>query len=68
MKKLLGIVVLGLMLSGNAYAEEIVLDCKGISASVDGKVEAPAEKRSRTIVSHIQRIPSPVNPCWHRRP
>ena len=27
MKKLLGIVVLGLWLSGNAYAKEIILDC-----------------------------------------
>ena len=29
MKKLLGIVVLGLLLSGNAYAEKIILNCKG---------------------------------------
>ena len=27
MKKLLGIVVLGLLLSGNAYAKELVLNC-----------------------------------------
>ena len=31
MKKLLGIVVLSLLLSGNAYAEVITLDCKFIS-------------------------------------
>ena len=37
MKKLLGILVLGLLLSGNAYAEEIILDCKGESVTVDGK-------------------------------
>ena len=30
MKKLLGIVVLGLLLSGNAYAELITLDCKSL--------------------------------------
>ena len=29
--------VLGLLLSGNAYAEEIILDCKGESVTVDGK-------------------------------
>jgi len=28
MKKLLGIVVLGLLLSGNAYAEKVMLSCK----------------------------------------
>ena len=28
MKKLLGIVVLGLLLSGNAFAEEIIISCK----------------------------------------
>ena len=28
MKKLLGIVVLGLLLSGNAYAKEIILNCE----------------------------------------
>ena len=31
MKKLLSIIVLGLLLSGNAYAEVITLDCKFIS-------------------------------------
>ena len=30
MKKLLGIVVLGLLLSGNAYSNIIILDCKNL--------------------------------------
>ena len=40
MKKLLGIIVLGLLLSGNAYADEIILDCKGEHVTVDGKAES----------------------------
>jgi hypothetical protein len=35
MKKLLGIMVLGLLLSGNAYAETILLKCKFIDAKQD---------------------------------
>ena len=53
MKKLLGIIVLGLLLSGNGYAEEIVLDCKGISASVDGKVED--DDFDRTIIIDLNK-------------
>ena len=38
MKKLLTIMVLGLLLSGcGDSGEKIVLDCKGVSKSVDGK-------------------------------
>jgi hypothetical protein len=36
MKKLLTIVVLGLLFSGNAYAEIIDLDCKIIEQKIDG--------------------------------
>ena len=53
MKKLLSIIVLGLLLGGNAYAEEIVLDCKGIRASVDGKVED--NDFDRTIIIDLNK-------------
>ena len=43
MKKLLGIVVLGLLLSGNAYAEIITLDCKSLME------ETPQNLRYQTI-------------------
>ena len=38
MRKLLSIIVLGLLLSGNAYANEVVLDCKEDFVSWDGEV------------------------------
>ena len=53
MKKLLGIVVLGLLLSGNAYAEEIVLNCKVKFVSYDGKVLD--EDFSETIILNIKK-------------
>ena len=37
MKKLLGILVLGLLLSGNAYAKKITLDCSGSSDAWEKK-------------------------------
>jgi hypothetical protein len=43
MKKLLGILVLGLLLSGNAYAEIITLDCKSLME------ETPQNLRYQTI-------------------
>ena len=53
MKKLLGILVLGLLLSGNAYAEEIILDCKGVSATFDGK--ADVNDFDRTIIIDLNK-------------
>ena len=53
MKKLLGIVVLGLLLSGNAYAEEIVLNCKVKFVSYNGKVLD--EDFSETIILNIKK-------------
>ena len=53
MKKLLGILVLGLLLSGNAYAEEIILDCKGESVTVDGK--SKVNDFDRTIIIDLNK-------------
>ena len=42
MKKLLGIIVLGLLLTGNSYAKEVIIVCKfenGNSYGIDGTVE-----------------------------
>ena len=42
MKKLLGILVMGLLLSGNAFAKEVIIVCKfenGISYKTNGNVE-----------------------------
>ena len=36
MKKLLGIVVLGLLLSGNAYAAKVKLICQGLLEKIEG--------------------------------
>ncbi len=53
MKKLLGIVVLGLLLSKSAYAKEIVLNCKVNFVSFDGKVLN--ENYSETIILNIKK-------------
>ena len=53
MKKLLMILVLGLLLSSNAYAEEIVLDCKGKHVTVDGK--AKVNDFDRTIIIDLNK-------------
>ena len=39
MKKLLGIVVLGLLFCNVSFADEIVLNCKGEHVTIDGKKE-----------------------------
>ena len=49
MKKLLGIVVLGLLLSGNAYANVKILECKQI-------VEIDADIGEDIIIKHIVKI------------
>ena len=54
MKKLLGIVVLGLLLNGcGDSAEKIVLDCKGVSATFDGK--ADVNDFDRTIIIDLNK-------------
>ena len=49
MKKLLGIVVLGLLLSGNAYANVKILECKQT-------VEIDADIGEDIIIKHIVKI------------
>ena len=49
MKKLLGILVLGLLLSGNAYANVKILECKQI-------VEIDADIGEDIIIKHIVKI------------
>ena len=49
MKKLLGIVVLGLLLSGNAYANPQVLDCRQI-------IEIDDDVGEDLVVKHIVQI------------
>jgi len=53
MKKLLGIIILGLLLSVNAYAEEIVLECKSYHNSFDGKIDN--DYYSETIVLDLNK-------------
>ena len=53
MKKLLGIVVLGLLLSGNAYAKEIVLNCRANFVSFDGEVKKTSF--TETIILNIKK-------------
>ena len=50
MKKLLGIVVLGLFLSGNAYADEKIVVPKILLP----KIELVGDKISNSINAHIQ--------------
>ena len=51
MKKLLGIVVLGLLLSGNANAEKIILSCKGefLGTKYDDHYIIDTEKKTLRI-------------------
>ena len=54
MKKLLGIIVLGLLLSGNAYANIIDLHCKFIEGKITEKVPHPGHediKKNTTYIS-----------------
>ena len=54
MKKLLGIVVLGFLLSGNAYAKIIDLHCKFIEGNITEKVPHPGKediKKNTTFIS-----------------
>ena len=54
MKKLLGIVVLGFLLSGNAYAKIIDLHCKFIEGNITEKVPHPGHediKKNTTFIS-----------------
>ena len=54
MKKLLGIVVLGLLLSGNAYAKIIKLHCEFIAGNITEKVPHPGHediKKNTTYIS-----------------
>ncbi|MDC0200576.1 hypothetical protein OAJ40_01695 [Candidatus Pelagibacter sp.] len=54
MKKLLGIVVLGLLLSGNAYSKIIDLHCKFIAGNIVEKVPHPGHediKKNTTYIS-----------------
>ena len=54
MKKLLGIVVLGLFLSGNAYAKIIKLHCEFIAGNITEKVPHPGHediKKNTTYIS-----------------
>ena len=44
MKKLLGVVVLCLMLSGNAYSEKVFLNCEFINGSLDDLKNNTSEK------------------------
>ena len=54
MKKLLGIIVLGLLLSGNAYAKIIKLHCEFIAGNIIEKVPHPGHediKKNTTYIS-----------------
>ena len=53
MKKAIAIIIIGLLLSCNAYAEEIILDCKGVSATFDGK--ADVNDFDRTIIIDLNK-------------
>ena len=51
MKKLLGIVVLGLLLSGNAYSKEMVLKCEVIFFFHDGEEITPMANDETIIIN-----------------
>ena len=53
MKKLLGIVVLGLLLSGNAYSKIIDLHCKYITGHVTEKIPHPGHTDSEANTTFI---------------
>jgi len=50
MKKLLGIVVLGLLLSGNAYSEEIELSCNGKYQNKEVSAVISVDKTKKEII------------------
>jgi len=52
MKKLLGIIVLGLLLSGNAYAEKVNLNCKYLSGNISKFYVGLDFKNSKFINQH----------------
>ena len=53
MKKLLGIVVLSLLLSGNAYAKIIDLHCKYITGHLTEKIPHPGHADSKDNTTYI---------------
>ena len=52
MKKLLGIIVLGLLLSGNAYAEVLKLSCVASDNSMTINVVIDADKNYATVQNY----------------
>ena len=53
MKKLFGIVVIGLLLSGNAYSKIIDLHCKYISGHLTEKIPHPGHADSKNNTTYI---------------
>ena len=53
MKKLLGIVVLGLLLSGNAYSKIVDLHCKYITGHLTEKIPNPNHADSEDNTTYI---------------
>ena len=60
MKKLLGIVVIGLLLSGNAYSKIIDLHCEFISGHLIEKVPHPGHADTKNNTTYI-----PISEHWY---
>ena len=53
MKKLLSIIVLGLLLSGNAYSKIIDLQCKYVSGHITNKIPHPNHEDSEANTTYV---------------
>ena len=58
MKKLLGIIILGLLLSGNAYSKIINLHCKYLTGHLTEKIPHPGHTDSKKNTTFI--VPAAV--------